>query len=82
VSTESDGELDVALQLQFATFMPIFRTHCQLEPIPVGNICDPHTNPHCQGCERRIWKFVSAALPFIPGAPTVSVCCNRYCARD
>lgn len=53
--------------LQFATFSPIFRTHCQLEPIPVGNICDPHTNPHCQGCERRIWKFVSTpsgvALP-------------------
>ena len=45
-------------RLQFATFAPIFRTHCQLEPIPQANICDPRKDPHCQGCERRIWKFV------------------------
>ena len=34
--------------LQFATFAPIFRTHCQLEPIPIQNICSPEDNPHCQ----------------------------------
>ena len=44
--------------LQFATFAPIFRTHCQLEPIPQANICDPRRSAHCTGCERRIWKFI------------------------
>ena len=44
--------------LQFATFAPIFRTHCQLEPIPQASICDPRKNAHCTGCERRIWKFI------------------------
>jgi alpha-glucosidase (family GH31 glycosyl hydrolase) len=43
--------------LQFGTFSPIFRTHCQKEPIPQGNICEPRYNAHCVGCERRIWKF-------------------------
>eukprot|EP01050_Picozoa_sp_SAG11_P013580 SAG11_NODE_1597_length_4611_cov_2.534131_2_plen_1029_part_00 len=43
--------------LQFAVFSPIFRSHCQLEPIPQSNICDPRKNAHCTGCERRIWKF-------------------------
>jgi len=44
--------------LQFATFAPIFRTHCQKEPIPQNHICDPVNDAHCIGCERRIWIFV------------------------
>ena len=44
--------------LQFGTFSPIFRTHCQCEPIPQANICRPRESARCTGCERRIWKFM------------------------
>ena len=43
--------------LQFATFAPVFRTHCQKEPIPQANVCDPDFQTDCVGCERRIWMF-------------------------
>ena len=62
---EGDEDPDNATQselylrwLQFGAFAPIFRTHCQEEPIPQGHVCSPRYNAHCLGCERRIWKFL------------------------